>query len=202
MQLFHSPTSPFVRKVMVVLHETGQLPAVELLPASGHPLASQNMPTAHNPLGKVPTLLRDDGPAIYDSRVICRFLDARADGTLYPEAGIWESLTLEATADGIMDAAVLMMYEIRCRPEEMRVEDWGEAQWQKIVRALDALETHWMDHLATARLDIGQIATGCALAYLDFRLGNRDWRGDRPALAGWCAEFTQRPSMQATIPVG
>ena len=109
MQLFHAAASPFVRKVMVVLHETGQLSDVDIVPAIGHPLAASDMPVAHNPLGKIPTLQRADGPALYDSRVICQFLDHRAGGSLYPEARRFEAMTLEATADGIMDAAVLMV---------------------------------------------------------------------------------------------
>ncbi|MGB8623917.1 MAG: glutathione S-transferase [Paracoccaceae bacterium] len=201
MQLFDNPASPFCRKVRVVLHETGQLGEVELLPAGGHPIAQGDMPTAHNPLGKIPALLRDEGPAIYDSRVICRYLNDRADGALYPQRHIWETLTLEATADGIMDAAVLMVYEARCRPEALRYPDWVESQWEKIDRALTALEARWMSHLS-GPLDIGQIAVGCALEYLDFRHGGRDWRTGRDALTAWAAEFGKRPAMQATVPAG
>src|SRR6187401_544736 len=112
MRLFHSSTSPFVRKVMVTLHETGQLDRVELVPAVGTPMASGTMPVAENPLGKVPTLERPDGPALYDSRVITRYLDALGSGGLYPEAPrLWETLTLEATGDGISEAALLIVYE-------------------------------------------------------------------------------------------
>ena len=199
MKLYSAPASPFVRKVMIVLHETGRLDEVEVVAAGGHPLAQDNMPVAHNPLGKIPTLARDDGPAIYDSAVICRFL-GEAHG-LYPDARLWEALTLEATADGICDAAILMVYEARCRDEAQRSADWVEAQWSKVTRALDTLEERWISHLA-GPLDIGQIAVGCALAYLDFRHGTRDWRGERPQLAAWYEEFAARPAMQATIPEG
>jgi len=199
MKLFHNPASPFVRKVMVTLIETDQQDDVTIVPAVGSPTASEQMPVAQNPLGKIPTLLRDSGPAIYDSRVICRFFDDRAGGRLYPQGHLWETLTLEATADGIMDAAVLMVYESRCRPEEKRSDEWVEAQWDKISRALDALESRWMSHLS-GPLDMGQIAVGCALAYLDFRHGARDWRKGREALAKWLEEFAGRPAMQATQP--
>ena len=199
MKLFHNPASPFVRKVMVNLIETDQQDDVTIVPAVGSPTASEQMPVAQNPLGKIPTLLRDSGPAIYDSRVICRFFDDRAGGRLYPQGHLWETLTLEATADGIMDAAVLMVYEGRCRPEEKRSDEWVEAQWDKISRALDALESRWMSHLS-GPLDMGQIAMGCALAYLDFRHGARDWRKGREALAKWFEEFAGRPAMQATQP--
>jgi glutathione S-transferase len=200
MRLYHSATSPFVRKVMVLLHETGQLDAVELVPASGNPVEPGTMPVARNPLGKVPTLERTDGPALYDSRVICRYLDDLAGGGLYPaKPRLWETLTLEATADGMIEAAVLMIYESRTRPPERQHPAWVEAQWTKVAHALDALEARWISHLA-GPLDAAQIAVGCALGYLDFRHAARDWRAGRPALAAWDARFAERPSMQATRP--
>ncbi len=102
MKLYSAETSPYARKVRILLHETGQFGDVEIVPAYGTPLDPQTMPLAQNPLGKLPALERADGPAIYDSRVICRYLDARAGGKLYPEGNrLWETLTLEATADGI-----------------------------------------------------------------------------------------------------
>lgn len=200
MRLFHSPTSPFVRKVMVTLHETGQAADVTLVPAMGTPVDPGSMPLGQNPLGKIPALERDDGPAIYDSRVICRFLDDRARANLYPSPRQWEVLTLEATADGIMDAAVLMVYETRVRPEENRFAPWVDGQWAKIGRALDALEQRWLSHL-NGPLDMGQIAVGAALGYLDFRHADRGWRSGRPGLAAWAAVFAERPSMVATRPV-
>ena len=199
MRLYDNPASPFCRKVKVVLYETGQLDEVELAFAVGHPLAPEQMPLTENPLGKIPALVRGDGPAIYDSRVICRFLDSRAGGGLYPGTRLWEILTLEATADGIMDAAVLMVYERRSRPEEYYYQPWVDAQWEKIKRTLGALEARWMSHLA-GPLDMGQIAVGCALGYLDFRHGDHDWRHGHAALAEWYAEFALRESMEATVP--
>ncbi|RVT83363.1 glutathione S-transferase [Rhodobacteraceae bacterium CCMM004] len=199
MQLYHAAASPFVRKVMVVLHETGQVDDVTVVPAHVMPLETKDAALSHNPLGKIPVLTRNDGPALYDSRVICRYLDARKGGALYPEARIWELLTLEATADGIMDAAVLMVYEGRARPEDKRSEAWVEAQWGKVSRALDAVDGLWISHLR-GRLSIGQIAVACALGYLDFRHADRNWRSGREALAAWYADFAERPSMQATRP--
>jgi glutathione S-transferase len=200
MRLYRSPTSPFVRKVEVAIRELGLAEQVEPVAASGNPLDPGTSPLGRNPLGKIPTLERPDGAALYDSRVICRYLDDLAGGRLYPDKPrLWETLTLESTADGITEAAVLMMYEGRLRPEPLRFADWVEGQWQKIDRALDALEGRWMSHLA-GPLDIGQIATGCALGYLDFRHGARNWRNGRPALAAWDARFAERPAMQATRP--
>jgi glutathione S-transferase len=200
MHLYFSPTSPYVRKVMVLLHETGQIGEVELISGSGNPVDPAGAPLDANPLGKVPALERPDGPALYDSRVICRYLDARAKSGLYPEgARLWDTLTVEATGDGILDAALLMVYEGRIRPEELRFAPWVEGQWAKVDRALDALETRWIAHLQ-GPLDAGQIAVGCALGYLDFRHDARDWRNGRARLAGWFAGFDARASMRATVP--
>lgn len=200
LRLHHSATSPFVRKVMVLLHETGLLDQVELVPASGTAVAPGTMPVAQNPLGKIPTLERPDGPALYDSRVICRYLADRAGGGLYPQAPrLWETLTLEATADGIGEAAVLMVYEERTRPPELRSGPWVEGQWAKVARSLDAIEGRWMSHLA-GPLDGAQIAVGSMLGYLDFRHAARNWRAGHPALAAWEARFAERPSMRATRP--
>ena len=199
MKLISSPASPFVRKVHVVLHETGQIADVEVMGVKTSPVATAVEVAAANPLGKIPALLRDDAPAIYDSRVITRFLDARAGGKLYPDARIWDILTLEATADGIMDAAVLMTYERRIRPEDKVFEPWIEAQWSKVSGALDVLNGRWMSHLE-GPLCMGQLAVGCALGYLDFRHDARQWRKDRGALDDWYAAFSQRPSMVATAP--
>jgi glutathione S-transferase len=201
LRLYRSPTSPFVRKVVVTLHETGLLDQVEIVAASGTALDPGTIPVAVKPLGKVPLLERRDGPALYDSRVISRYLDDLSGGRLYPgKPRLWETLTLEATADGILDAAVLMAYETRLRPESIRHAPWVEGQWSKVARALDAVEARWMSHLA-GPIDVAQIALGCALGYLDFRHAARGWRDGRPALAAWEARFAERPSMQATRPV-
>ncbi|MDE3239666.1 MAG: glutathione S-transferase [Paracoccaceae bacterium] len=200
MRLFHALASPFVRKVVVLLKETGQETAVTLVPVAGNAVDPGTMPVAQNPLGKIPTLEREDGTALYDSRVICRYLDDRAGGRLYPAAPrLWETLTLEATADGIMDAAVLMRYEVITRDEDKRSAAWLEGQWAKISRTLDVLEARWMSHLS-GPLDMGQVAVGCALGYLDFRLADRDWRAGHPQLADWYAAFAARDSMKATAP--
>lgn len=199
MQLFTNPASPFCRKVEVVLHETGQWDAVEKTAAAGHPTDTGTMPLAVNPIGKIPVLVRDDGPAIYDSRVITRYLDHRFKAGLYPESRLWDVLTLEATGDGIAEAALLMIYEVRSRPEDKRHADYVEAHWAKVTRALDALEERWIG-LLEGPLNAGQIAVGCALGYLDFRHPGRDWRAGRPALAAWSARFAERPSMVATAP--
>lgn len=200
MKLYHNPASPFVRKVMIVLHETGQLKDVEMVASGGTVLDTSKMPLSQNPLGKIPALERDDGPAIYDSRVICAFLDDRTGGKLAGKGATkWDLLTLEATGDGIMDAAVLMVYEGRIRPAELHYAPWVEGQWAKVSRALDALESRWMG-LLNGPFGIGPISIACALGYLDFRHPGRDWRTGRPALAKWFEEISKRPSVAATVP--
>ncbi len=202
MKLYHSANSPYVRKVMVLLLEAGRAGEVTLVPAVGTPVDPGSMPVAQNPLGKVPALERDDGPALYDSRVICRYLDDRFASGLYPAAPrLWETLVLEATGDGMLDAALLMVYESRVRPEERQHSPWVEAQWAKVARALDALEERWLSHLA-GPLCMGQIAVACALGYLDLRHGGRVWREGRPGLAAFAARMAARDSMIATVPPG
>lgn len=200
MKLFHSPASPFVRKVCVALHELGRTGDVTLEPVATTAYTTPDALKASNPLGKIPALVRDDGTTLYDSRVICAYLNDRFGGSLYPEgARRWETLTLEATGDGIMDCAVSMTYEVRLRPESARSADWIEAQWSKVSRAIGVLNARWMSHL-TGTLDMGQISVACALAYVDFRHGERDWRSGNDALAAWFASFESRPSMRATPP--
>jgi len=200
MKLYHAPASPFARKVTVLLHEAGATDRVTLVPAAGNPLDPGTMPVDRNPLGKIPALERPDGPTLYDSRVITRYLDDLLQAGLYPSAPrLWDTLVIEATGDGIAEAAVLMRYEMHVRPEPTRSPAWAESQWAKIARALAALEARWMGHLS-GPLDMGQVAVGAALGYLDFRHGDRNWRRAHPGLATWYATFATRPAMLATAP--
>jgi len=175
MQLITANASPFARKVRVLLHEAGQTGAVGMMEVSTSPVATDLRVAAANPAGKIPALLREDGPAIHDSRVICRYLASHFGAGFYPEARLFETLTLESIADAIMDAAILMVYEHRVRPHEKVFEPWVEAQWAKIERSLRTSDERWMSHLA-GPLDMSHIALGCALGYLDFRLPARNWR--------------------------
>ena len=200
MRLFSSPTTPFGRKIMVLILELGLRDDIEVVDVMGTPLAPGTLPVDQNPLGKIPALQTDDG-VIYDSRVISRYLNDRTGAALYPTgAALWKTLTLEATIDGILEAALAMVYEVRLRPADKQFPEWIEAQWLKAARALDVIESEWMDHLS-GPLTMPQIALGCALEYLDFRLDARGWRNGRPKLAAWAAEFAKRPSMAATKPV-
>ncbi len=200
MKLYHSPTSPYVRKVMVTLDLTGQLGDVELIPGSGTPLAPTDATIGVNPLGKIPCLIGDDGAAIFDSRVICRYLDHRARAGLYPEGdALFPVLTVEALADGITDAGLLATYEWRLRPEEIRYQPWVDGQTAKVERALAVLEQ--TDLVLSGPINAARIAAGCALGYVDFRLADLGWRDRCPTLAAWYAEFAATPAMKATVPV-
>ncbi len=199
MKLLMAGPSPFARKVLVVLEETNQSADVERVTVVAAPGGTEAALAAANPVGKIPALVRADGPTLYDSRVICRFLDARAGAGLYPPSDPWATLTLEATADGMMDAAVSMVYEKRFRPAEIVSDQWIEAQWEKVARTLEAIEARWMAHL-NGPMDIGHIAVGCALGYLDFRHEDRGWHSGCPTLAEWYEGFAARPSMQSTTP--
>ncbi|MEM7270488.1 MAG: glutathione S-transferase [Pseudomonadota bacterium] len=203
MKLYHAGPSPFVRKAMVILEEAGAVGDVELIDGFGSPVAPNAAVQAANPLGKIPCLIRDDGPAIYDSRVVCRYLDAKFGLGLYPDGdAIWTTLTLEAHCDGLLDAGVLSVYEVRCRDEAERSSDWVAGQHAKINGGLNAIEDRWMAHLA-GPMDIGHIGLGCMLGYMDFRRemgGWGDWRDGRPQLAAWGEAFLERPSMKATAP--
>lgn len=201
MKLLHSPTSPYVRKVLMLLHETGLTDKVAVETVASTPIAENPTLTAANPLGRIPCLLRDDGPALFDSRVICQYLDSLHGGrTFYPAApALWTTLTLEALADGMLDSAVSGMYERRLRPADMQFAPWIDAQRGKVVRALDALETLWTAHLEGPP-DAGALAVAATLGYLDLRYGDLNWRDARPKLAAWHARVAERPSYAATAP--
>ncbi len=201
MKLYHSPLSPYVRKVMVTLDLTGQLGEVELIPGSGTPLAPNDATVGANPLGKIPCLIGDDGMAMFDSRVICRYLDHRAKAGLYPEGdALFPVLTAEALADGIIDAVLLTAYEWRLRPEEFRYQPWVDGQVAKVERGLAALEHTGL--VLSGPINAARIAAGCALGYVNFRLADLGWRDRCPTLAAWYAEFAETPAMKATAPVG
>lgn len=200
MRLYTSPATPFGRKVMALILELALEDRVEISNVMGTPLVPGSLPVDQNPLGKIPALQSDAG-VIYDSRVICRYLNDLAGGALYPTgAAIWPCLVREATVDGILEAALAMAYEVRLRPVDKQFPEWIEAQWAKAARALDVIEAEWAEVL-NGPLEMPQIGLACALGYLDFRHDARNWRQGRPQLTAWEAEFAKRPAMLATRPV-
>ena len=198
MKLYFSPFSPYVRKCLVVAHELGLNARITLLPSAAHPITRDQAIIANNPLGKVPTLLTDDGQALYDSRVICEYLDDLAGGSLFPKSGAarWQALTLQSLADGMLDAALLARYEDVARPEAIRWKEWRAGQLDKVETSLAHLEGN-LQTLA-GRVDIGSLSIACALWYLDVRFAELQWRGRYPKVADWYLAFSQRASTQMT----
>lgn len=200
MQLHHSPTSPYVRKVVVTALLTKTFEDIQLVPASLTPL----MPSAEvqrvNPLGKIPTLVLDDGTTLFDSPVICEYLDSLRKGVnLVPPTGEerWQVLRLNALADGLLEAAFAIRLE-SMRPEERRFAPWIAAQQIKFDNALRALDSEAGTSLQ--KLSLGSIATGCALGWIDFRMPQVDWRSNQARLASWYQKFSAEWFMQQTKP--
>lgn len=199
MQLYFSPTSPFVRKVRVAASELGLDERLQFIPVTLSPVNPHQGLRAHNPLGKIPALVTDSGDTLYDSPVICEYLDALAGGgRIFPAdpGARWTALRRQALADGLADAAVLIRYETAVRPEPFRWREWIDGQFLKVRTALDALEAERLD----STFDIGAISTACALGYVDFRFPEERWRDSRPRLARWYATAGERASLSGTVP--
>ena len=199
MQMYSSPSSPFARKARVTAHELGLDARITLINISLSPVNPHQELRAHNPLGKLPALITDTGETLYDSPVICEYLDALAGGgRVFPSAGParWTALRRQGLADGITDAAVLVRYETVVRPEALRWPQWLDGQWLKIRTGLDALERESLGE----RLDIGSISVACALDYLELRFPEERWRERRPHLSAWLDALSERPSLAATRP--
>ncbi|MCG6858338.1 MAG: glutathione S-transferase [Salaquimonas sp.] len=202
MKLWHSPASPFVRKVMVLAHETGQTGKLTTVEANTNAVNRNEELAKDNPCGKIPALVLDDGTVLFDSRVICAYLDSLHSGPKLTGSAIaagFRAMVLEALGDATMDAAVLTRYEQALRPAEYRWDKWEAGQLAKVNTSLDDLEARWMD-LLEGPLSVGSISVACALGYLDYRFPDSGWRESRPKLAGWYAAFAERPSMVATKP--
>jgi glutathione S-transferase len=195
MKLYDNPASPFCRKVSVLAHEAGMIDQIEIAFSVGSPVNSEQMPTEHNPLSKIPTLVLDDGTALFDSSVITRYLNDKS-GHKFCASDDYKNIRDESLANGIMEAAVSMVYEIRARPEGERSPAMIVALWGKVTRALDVIEGEPFGD----QFNLSQIALACALGYIDFRHDDRGWRNGRPKLAAWFEEVSKRPSMVETKP--
>ena len=198
MKLYSSPTSPYVRKVRVVAIEKGLADRVELIAAN--PWPDPAAVAAINPLGKVPALVTDEGLALYDSPVICEYLDALVPAApLIPRSGAarWQVLRCQALCDGILDAAVAMVLERR-RPQAERSPAAQLRAADAIRRSLEALPQELRP--GGAPFDLGQISAAVALGYLEFRLGDVELGAGEPAIHRWWAALSERPSLAATRP--
>ena len=201
MKLCTNRASPFARKARIVARETGLAGRVEEIEMSVSPVAANEALARENPLVKIPALLTDSGETLYDSAVICEYLDSlHAGRKCFPATGPqrFTALRRQALTDGILEGAVLCRYEVAVRPEALRWNDWIEGQKRKIRGGLDALE----GEVATwgEDFDIGQIGAACVCGYLDFRFPDLAWRAGRPKLAAWFEQVSRRPSVRDTAP--
>lgn len=193
MKLYYSPTSPFVRKVVVTAIEAGLDAQITRIPTN--PWQNPHELVHDNPLSKVPCLVTVDGLALFDSSVICEYLDSVGGGTMVPPAGParWKALRLQAIGDGLMDAAIIRRMDMTRPVEDARTAVMTR-QAGLVTNALNVLE---QEELAQ-HMDIGTMTIACALGYLDFRFQDEPWRDSRPRLTAWYATFATRPSLMAT----
>jgi len=199
MKLMSSSLSPFGRKVKISARMKGLDGRIEILAADTN--NGDDALNKLNPLGKVPCLITEEGQALFDSHVICEYLDTlSASPVLFPKSGAerFRTLTMGALADGMLDAALLLVYETRFRPENMKVQSWVDRQQSKIDRSLAQLEPAppaW-----GASPDYGHVTLAAALGYLDFRHGGK-WRAGHPKLVKWLDAFAAAvPAFEATRP--
>lgn len=210
MKLYYSTTSPFVRKCLVAAHELGLANRIDLAALRPTPLQCDAELSSQNPLNKIPVLITDDGTSLYDSAVICEYLDALSESVggslrLIPQRGEgaarYRVLRVQALCDGILEAAIQVFYERLHRPEALQWQPWLAGQSAKTWQGLDQLERECQHFGST--VDLGTISAAVALGWLMFRnpLGLADsWSSRLPALADWFETFAMRPSMLATAP--
>jgi glutathione S-transferase len=201
MKLRVNKASPFARKVRILVRETGLAGRLEEIETAVSPVAPNEDLARENPLIKIPALVTDNGELVYDSAVICEYLDTLHGGRkIFPAAGPlrFSALRRQALTDGMLDAAVLCRYEMAVRPEALRWKDWIEGQKRKVFGGLAVLEAEvpsW-----SSDFDIGHIGAACALGYLDFRFADWGWRAQHPRLAAWFQGVSRRPSVSETAP--
>ena len=201
MKLIYASASPFARKVRILIKELSLENSVQLHDAIAvSPVSNNTDLNLLNPLGMLPALQLDNGDSLYDSPVICEYLDCIADGPFFPAESIrrFKTLGLQALCDGILDILVAVRYETAMRPEELHWQTWIDHQHEKVERGLDVLEAR-CDQFESSPL-IGEIAAACVLGYLDFRYADRDWRNGRPNLSNWYDKIKLRESIATTAP--
>ncbi|MCA1325086.1 glutathione S-transferase family protein [Herbaspirillum sp. alder98] len=201
MKLHWSPRSPFVRKVVILLKETGLEPRVDYVRSVAAIATPNPAIMADNPLSQIPALVLDSGEPLYDSPVICEYLDTLHTGPrLFPQQGParWTALRRQALGDGML-AILLIWRQERMKTSAQQLPAWLDSFATKIDAALDRLEAE-APALAASGFDIGHITIGCTLSYLDYRFADLDWRARHPRLAAWHLEFCARPSALATVP--
>lgn len=196
MQLLWSPNSPYVRKVLLVAYEVGIADRLKLVDTAANAIERDLSILAHNPLGQIPTLIREDGTALADSSVICDYLNQLGSGSMIAQSGEarWQALSDQALADGLATAALTIRYETSVRPSQAQWQGWVDAQQAKINTTLD-----YFNQMASSfgpRFDVGLAALAAALFYVDLRFPNMGWRDRAPALAVWYEAIQTRPSVE------
>ena len=197
MKLLYQTHSPYARKALVFAHEVALAGQIEVVHQETSPTVRNAEVFGENPLGKVPVLLRPGAPAIFDSDVICAFLDTLHGGRkLIPQSGEerWHALRLQAVAQGMCDAGILVRWETVRRPEHLRYAPLRDGHTEKLTTSYDWLEQH-LD--AAAPIHVGHVAVATALAWIEFR-DLHGFRTGRPRLVDWFDRFEKRASMQAT----
>ena len=201
MKLYWSPRSPYVRKVMVCAHETGLADRIERVPAVVAMTRPHLELMRENPLGKIPTLVTDSGQILFDSAVICEYLDSLHSGPrLFPSSPErrWEALRWHALGDWMLDLLILWRNEL-LRPQARRSADILAAFALKTRTAVSVLDRE-AAAIAGAPFGIGHVAVGCAFGYIDFRFPDLGWREGNARIARWFETFARRPSAQFTLP--
>ena len=197
MKLLYQTHSPYARKALVFAHEVGLANDLEVIHQETSPTLRNDLVFAENPLGKVPVLLRADRPPIFDSDVICAYLDTLHPGPrLIPEAGEarWHALRCQSVAQGMCEAGIQVRWETVRRPEHLRYAPLRDGYVEKLEASYDWLERE-LD--GDTHIHVGHVAVATALGWLEFR-GLPDFRRGRPRLAAWFDRFAERDSMQAT----
>lgn len=202
MKLYWSSRSPYARKVMAFAHEAGLASRLQTV----RTLVSMTAPNKDllkvNPTAKIPTLVTDDGLVLFDSSVICEYLDTLNGGEkLFPAASAqrWPALRWQAFGNNMLDNLVPWRNE-RLRPQGQQSPETLAAFELKIRNAVAALEAE-AGALEQAKTGIGHVTIAVALGYIDFRFSDLGWRDGHPRIAAWHERFSKRPSMQATVPV-
>ncbi|WP_423456706.1 glutathione S-transferase family protein [Ottowia sp. VDI28] len=197
--LHWSPKSPYVRKVMICAHELGLLPQLELVRSVAAMLKPNPDIMTVNPLSKIPTLVRPDGSVLFDSVVICEYLNDLAGGSLFPQEGEsrWQSMRWHAFGDGLLEVLILWRNERERAQPLQNLMDAFELKARASLRLLDTEAAA----LEAAPLSIGTITLACAVGYMDYRFDSFGWRAQAPHLARWHAKLCERPSFKATEPV-
>jgi glutathione S-transferase len=199
LRLHWSPKSPYVRKVMVCAHELGLTERLELVRSVAAMLKPNERLMQDNPLSKIPTLVLEDGFVLFDSVVICEYLNELGGGSLFPKQGAdkWQALRWHALGDGLLDALILWRNE---RERALPLQTLIDAFELKTLAALKQLDDEAQALKETA-FGIGHVTLACALGYIDYRFGSLGWRNTAPRLAQWFAETSLRPSLAATQPL-